>query len=236
MPFDPIEYQTRDFADGEPLAMAISYIAYPFVKRQKERLAFQRALYRYALLDRATKDKAWAENVQLVRVSDIVERHPLTSTEFKRAMKKFEAAMLMSTHFLEPNLSNNQSKNRPARLPNGDLATVENAADFVRRRLGWKGNTVATFKHDVWAPTKRICHLALALSEVLTSFKHSFPTFQLFYDAFFEPNFDDSVFRRSEDFRLKIAKRPSLRMPEGSTYQFFKVRPVPKPLRFSQLP
>lgn len=236
MPRHTVDINLKELAEGEALATLISYVAYPQVKSEKDRLAFLRALYREALKRKATVDAAWAITLQPIRISNILDSNQLTGAEFRRARQKFDEHMLMSTHFLPPNLGADESKNHTPRLPNGEKPTVENTVDYVKRRLGRDNLDTSTFKHDVWRPTKLICHLALALSNAITAFKHHHPASNLFYELFFEDDFVISVLRNSEKIRLQMAKKPKLRLQEHSTLQFYSAPETPKRLRFAKLP
>lgn len=248
MPKRTVEIKVDELADGEALAALISYIAYP--QPEKKRLPVQRMLYRYALKSRALRDKQWVDTIQPVRIFNLLEGPHGDATELKKCMKKFDAHMLMATHFLESNLESIANPNPYSRklhknkrgsgvdrvglLPDGMKPTVENTALYVKRLLGGRGQDIATFKHDIWAPTKLICHLALAMSDTRTSWTTEPPYGRsLFYDLFFDEEFAHTVMRRSETIRLDMAKIPKLRLTEESTYQFHQFPPVPKRLRFA---
>jgi hypothetical protein len=232
MPRETVEIAVFGAPPASAMATLMAFIAYPEDKTR--RLAFERCLYRLAILWRAETDPTWATGTQQLRPTAFIDDDAALLTFLKSGSKVLGRHLITATIFLTPHMIGVRKESEPLtldklhpRLEGVDAwcaPTVENMAIVVSALLGNKVPTSSyvNIKTREWSRVKPVVHLAYTLAEWMgiqsLTDSHKPPN-----TRFFEMFFDQApliCITMGEQCRQKLPLVKQFSIKEDDTIQF----------------
>ena len=184
---------------AEAMSQLMSYVAYPDAFDASERNRFARALWRMAILHKASSDEPWGAKPQLIRPAMLIDDEKTVLDALGRGMDRLHKHLATAHTFLIPHFIQNDTGRLPYlseinRSFEKQKPTVENTSLAIKKVLGWQGDDVSTFKNKIWRITKPVAHLGYAIalwhnSEMRLAELRGKQTSEVFFDLFFDSGF-----------------------------------------------
>jgi hypothetical protein len=223
MPARTVSVRLNEIPPGEALATLMANVAYPYEEDRLERERFARALWWAILIERASEEKAWGQTIQSLRPSLFLDDDTTLLSSLKRGTKLLSWRLNTAGTFLMPHLRELRTgKLFPIR--GGFAPTVENMSMLVMGKMGWKGDSVATFKSKIWKTTKPVAHLAFVLNlrhklEAALAKKQNRDFGRVYYRQFFRG--DLAIWLElAENCRNMLPSIKQFKIKEEETIQF----------------
>jgi hypothetical protein len=217
--------RVNSLAPCETAAEFYSYIAYPDSRDAAERASVSLALTRWAILDRASLDKQWAETSMepSVRPTVFSQTDEQFLQVFNRGAKILYRGGVVAFAMLMPHLLKDDL---------GDLSpTVTNVALRMASKIGYCGESQKTIESKVWGRIKPVAHAAAAYMFWLSVSDLVFESLDNNRDPLFASNpmlatmFYPKILSRiilptAELLRLQLSSCGRFRIREENTIQF----------------
>jgi hypothetical protein len=198
----------------------LSYVAYPDALEKYQREKFAVALTRRMHILASRFDKEWSHSLQQIRPYIFFDKQEIFEKHLRRGFRRVDFRLHTAFVMITPQLPTIEGY--APRKVDGFEPTVENVSIGVMNAIGWKGNSVATFKSRVWGPMRPICHLALAISNNVLTCTLKKNDLRARLDGLF-PSIDKlrDTLLLAEEYRLML---PALRfrIKEADTVQFIE--------------
>ena len=211
----PVEAGARFFAT----------IAYPDNPNERER--YHLALCHWYVVTRAEGDPDFASKLLYIVPAIFVSSDHDCVRALKRGNKKLLHRIAAARWLVMPHLRDEKLK--PLQVVKGGefiIPTLNKMTLVAMKELGWTGKaeSIPTFKSKIWAPSRAVAHAAAAYCVcVLSRGPHISRRQQVdayFFKACFEhPSTIETLIRKAEGYRLKLAEIEQFKIKEEETVQ-----------------
>ncbi len=220
----PVEVAARFFAT----------IAYPDNPNERER--YHLALCHWCVLMRvkgdpdvtgAEGDPDFASKLLYIVPAIFVASDHDCVRALKRGSEKLLQRIAAARWLVMPHLRDEKLK--PLQVVKGGefiIPTVNKMTLVAMKELGWTGKaeSIPTFKSKIWAPSRAVAHAAAAFVFACYHAARIFPVAQqvdaYFFKACFEhPSTIETLIRKAEGYRLKLAEIEQFKIKEEETVQ-----------------